>query len=181
MHVIFFVVVFLLQLIICRHPTTWWTCAALPLIIFRRELCFVRNPPVFRTVAVLRLVGQLWRLLFGLFALNTVCDTLTGWSCSGWLTACDNLWQGTYMSTDVKLTAQITSGWRPFLRQLVNNHVDWNAQLSINGYTQCLNKTAFFSYCLCHLCINVLHEYSGIFSFSFRFTAASALSFISEQ
>lgn len=85
---------FWLQLIICRHPTTWWTCAALPLIIFRWELCFVRNPPVFRTVAVLRLVGQLWRLLFGLFALNTICDTLTGWSCSGWLTACDNLWQG---------------------------------------------------------------------------------------
>ena len=28
---------------------------------------------------------------------------------------------------------------------------------------------------------NVLLEYSGIFSFSFRFTAASALSFISEQ
>ena len=54
---------------------------------------------------------------------------------------------GTFkMSVDVKLTLQFTSGWRPFLRQqVVNIHIDWNTQLSINGYThiiRCVNKTA---------------------------------------
>ena len=44
---------------------------------------FVRNPPVFLCMAMLQLVGQTWRPLFGIFAPNIIFDAVTGWSCSG--------------------------------------------------------------------------------------------------